>query len=385
MTTAIYHGNPGSFKTASLVQSVIIPALYDGRTVIHNIRGLDDLEKIEKAFEKALPDSAKMLVIEHDSQAGFDEIARFFHFAPMGALIVIDEAQRVYPKTSRNLDQYNLDEKALNDTPVPRPMTVPEAFDRHRHFNWDIYLSTTNIGKIHPEVRLVAEWAYRLRNISGMLPWYKNKFRKFRHDPEQSGKSASHYDGTPETLTMDKKIFACYQSTATGTAKGSSISRSLFADRRIQFLGLLIVASLSGFIYMLSQVVEQRTTPTKTQPAVSPAQIPNVVALPVDRSHNSNLSQSVDTSVHSLEPFQEAEIFHVGNINKSDLFNVVYEDGRQLAVFDFELRALGYKVFPVKSCLVKIEYGQAFRYVTCPVPQEPKLETQPQLAHAVAF
>jgi len=58
MTAVVFHGAPGSYKTFSCIQDVIIPALQKGRTVVTNIRGLDDLHRIEAALGIELPDEA---------------------------------------------------------------------------------------------------------------------------------------------------------------------------------------------------------------------------------------------------------------------------------------------------------------------------------------
>lgn len=380
MTTAIYHGSPGSFKSASLVQDVIVPALYAGRVVIHNIRGLNDLLLIEKVMEKPLPPEASFLLIEHDSQAGFDKIASFFHYAPFGALIVIDEAQRVYPKSDRKLDAYNLPDDSFKDLPIDRPKNVPEAFDRHRHFNWDIYLSTTNIAKIHPEVRLVCEWAYRLRNQSGLLPWYKNRYKVFRHDAESSGKSASHYDGTPASRTMDTKTFQLYKSTATGKTKGSSIQRSIFADPKLRLLGLFLFILVGLFFYKAAKVVQHYNNPHQKTAPISSDQISQVASVVRNDANNVGTIEAPH-QVSVFVPFLKDKIYHVGSINNHNIFTIE-TDSQIVQLYDYELRRLGYKVKFIKQCFVELTIHDQQRFVFCPPHEVPK-ETNEGLAQAL--
>jgi len=279
MTGCIHHGPPGSFKSFGVLERVAIPALEKGRTVVTNIRGFNDPRKIEEAMDIRLPDDAQIMYIEPDKKAGFETIARFFHWAPPGALIIIDEAQKVYNKTRfRDLSKLDLTLTDAEGDPLPseqlqqsreadtryqwwdgsteRPETVEEAFDMHRHYNWDIYLCTPNIAKIHPEIRQVVEVAYRHRGLGAFLKSWATSWKEFSHDPENNGKSASHYLGSPKKYKADTRVFDCYQSTKTGKAKGTSETRSLWRDPRLAMYGVLLLATLGFFANSLSKVIE---------------------------------------------------------------------------------------------------------------------------------
>jgi zona occludens toxin len=265
MTAVIHHGPPGSYKTFAIVQRVIIPALEAGRTVCHNIRGLTSVDRIGEVMGLSFPESAKLIAVEHDSDEGFQHMGRFFSWAPMGALIVMDEAQEVYPTRLRKLDIYDTHEsqREISETGFPRPYTVEKAFDKHRHMNWDIYLSTPNISKIHSEIRGIVEYAYRHRDMSGVLPWYKNQWREFKHEAESTGKQFSHYIGTPIVHKADPRVFECYQSTATGVAKSSNEDKSIFSDSRVRiYIGLALV---SGVIFFtnIGQIADHFLNPGK--------------------------------------------------------------------------------------------------------------------------
>lgn len=279
MTAVIHHGPPGSYKTFALIQRVIIPALQAGRTVCHNIRGLNSVERIANAMMVDLPPEATLMAVEHDSHDGFEHMARFFQWAPMGALIVMDEGQRVYPTRLRSLAEFDTptDERETLDSGVQRPSNVENAFDQHRHMNWDIYISTTNVAKIHKEVRSVVEYAFRHRDMAGVLPWYNNKWREFKHDAESSGKAVSHYIGTPELYTADTNVFECYQSTATGKAKGSSENKSIFADPKLRVFFAITILCVGYFIYSIAQMLERYEVGTEeTAPSVvAPPAVPN--------------------------------------------------------------------------------------------------------------
>jgi len=263
MTAVIHHGPPGSFKSFGTIQRAIIPALIKGRLVVTNIRGFDSIEKIENAMGVEIPPESQLVYVDADSEKGFEAMRRFHHWVPDGALIAIDEVQRVWSKKRhRDLKQFDLkltdhegeylDAEVIQaahpmwDGSYDRPETLETAIDQHRHNNWDIYCTTPNISKVHPEVRETVEVAYRHRAMGALLPWWRNKWKEFTHDAETSGKSLSHYLGSPKPYKADTRIFATYKSTKTGKALGTSESRPIYRDPKLQMVfGALAILTVS--------------------------------------------------------------------------------------------------------------------------------------------
>ncbi|MEH6628284.1 MAG: zonular occludens toxin domain-containing protein [Motiliproteus sp.] len=279
MTGVIHHGNPGSFKSFCVVQNAVIPALLKGRTVVTNIRGLDSLEQIEEAMDCKLPEEAQLIHVD-ETEKGFIAMRSFHHWVPIGALIAMDETQKIYSKKRhRDLKQFDLkltdaagelrseeDIKAncpLWDGEFERPDSAETAIDMHRHYNWDIYCTTPNISKVHPEIREAFEVAYRHRALGALLPWWKNKWKEFTHDPEFSGKQLSHYMGSAKTYKADLRIFKCYKSTKTGKALGTAEVRPIYRDGKLQFFGLAIICALSFFVYTAIQKLDYGSVLTK--------------------------------------------------------------------------------------------------------------------------
>lgn len=250
MTAVVYHGPPGSYKTFSVIQDVIISALLEGRVVVTNIRGLTSLETIEDSLQIELPDTAEILALNHNRE-GFHDMARFYHWAPKGALIVMDEGQRIYPTRIKTLQDFDYPGGKEEAELVERPATLEDAFDQHRHHNWDIYITTTHIDKIHREIRNVCEYGYRHRDVSGFLPWWRNRWKEVKHDPSNKGTAATHAVGQPRVRKADKRIFKCYQSTATGIAKQSSEGKSVLKNPKL--LAVVGVALFACF-YSVTQV-----------------------------------------------------------------------------------------------------------------------------------
>ena len=382
MTAVIHHGPPGSYKTFALVQRVLIPALEAGRVIVTNIRGFNDIEKIRLTLGVTIPESAAIYYLEPDIE-GFEEMARFFHWVPAGALIAMDEGQRVYPTRDKNFKHLDLQESQIiydnkgeplldieTKKYVTRPLTLENAFDQHRHFNWDIYISTPNISKIHGEIRSVVEWAYRHRNVSGLLPWYKNKWVEFRHDSETSGKSLAHYSGTPKKYKADFRIFDCYQSTATGTAKNSNENISIFRDPKLRVLLVVICVAVGFVVWNGIAAYERVTAKTKSAPksiAEAVVQVPNVsrgvatgdLRVPVP---DKNI-------VPIVSPLADAKLFLVGAIcaGRSSpsclLFEAQFTDGRVVTLSYDDLRQLGYSISRINSKFIVLQFASTSLFV----------------------
>lgn len=374
MTAVIHHGAPGSYKTFSIIQNVLVEALQAGRVVITNIRGFDSVEKVKTALSIELPDTAQIWYIEPDD-SGFRTMATFFHWAPAGALIAMDEGQRIYPTRSRRFDHLDLHDDIpildASDTqlldistrqPIMRPKTVEIAFDQHRHFNWDIYISTPNISKIHKEIRLVVEWAYRHRNNSGLLPWMKNTWTEFRHDAENNGKSISHYSGSPKRYKAQQKYFACYESTATGTAKNSNENISIFRDSRLRAMLVIIALSLSYLAYSLHAAYNR--VQDKIAPPVAPVTVEDNKT---NSSGAGDLRSSVDVpktavqAVRDVDPLSGAVFYFTGSINAQLLFEAHVNNSVLFLNYD-DLRSLGYFVMRKTVAYVALQRGDNIFY-----------------------
>lgn len=378
MTAVIHHGPPGSFKSFSIVQRIMIPALIEGREVVTNIRGFNDIDRIADVMGVDIPDTAKIHQVHADSEEGFAHIARFFHWAPAGALIVIDEGQRAYPTRLRNFAEFDQpddipltysDGTVLNDAetgePVNRPATLENAFDQHRHCNWDIYICTPNIGKIHKEIRGVVEWAFRHRDMTGLLPWNKKpRWREFKHDAEANGKSVSHYFGTPKTYKVDTKVFDCYQSTKTGKAKSSNENISILRDRKLQLAIGLVIGSLIWMATQISSVLAKFSEDPRDDLTQS-----------IEVDPTGPVQAHSDDSVHGdgqprrqrpnppHAPLTGYRLYWVGSINDRLLFHAYDTDTTYITLTGEDLKAMGYELDPHQNAFIRIHYGQTQRVV----------------------
>lgn len=375
MTINIHHGPPGSYKSAGVVQRYVIPALIgddsdypDGRCVVTNIRGLDSIERVEEAFGVTCGPDASIINLETETRDALDHAARWFHWVPLGALIVLDEAQAVYPAARRDFRIESLDypggkEAAQRDE---RPADVLLAFDMHRHYNWDLFLCTPNIGKIHREIRQSSQQAFRHWQMGHLVPWKKNKWRELEHDPENSGKAASHSLGVPKEYKVDLRVFDCYQSTKTGKAKGVVGGHSIFKDRKLQLVLAVIVCGLSYFSYAAYQIIEREKARLSSEPvAVAESAATDFGAVPHGADGRGLPPGRPTERAVAGHPFADATLAIAGSLNRRFLFTGTDHQG-EFSITQQDLTAIGYRVLYQSPCRGQLWWeGQQVQALYC--------------------
>lgn len=333
MATSIHHGAPGSFKSFSLVQRFAIPALKAGRTVVCNVRGFDSLDRIIEQFPDIdFPESARLIYLETTTRESRMMMAGWFHWVPIGALIIIDEGQEIYPDRPDfklvSLDTFVCpDGFEVEQTVEPRPIDVFTAYDKQRHYQWDIFISTTNIAKIKSEIRQVTEWAYRHRSLAGLFPWMKTSWVEHQHDAETSGKSESHRVGSPVRYKADPRIFGCYKSTATGEVTESQAGHSVLKNPAFIFpmvVGVAVVILLL-YLFISRSTRESITEPSKFVP--SNVSVPSFSPAVVQNNPVENDVKSSD----SVSSVKTASVSSFGY----DLISIAYNDLHDLTKIKF--------------------------------------------------
>jgi len=245
--------------------------LKEGRVVVTNIRGLTSLDRILDQFpEYQFPETADLIHINTEIAEGRKVMAGWFHWVPFGALILMDEGQRIYPDRRdfklESLDKHvHPDGYHINDIHVTitddytgetyaigRPEDIFTAFDMQRHYQWDIFISTTHINKIQKPIKEASQTAYLHKSLSGKLPFlFKDTWYEFQHDPETTGKLPAHRIGKPRKYKADTRIYKCYQSTVTGEHTESKADQSVLGDSGVRFKLFAIFLSIGIGIYML--------------------------------------------------------------------------------------------------------------------------------------
>lgn len=355
MSTGIVHGDPGSFKTATLINDYLVPAVRAGRVVVTNIRGVKTREEIADIYNFELPDEGEIIYVSFD-EAGFEQMARFFHWAPLGALILMDEGQRVYPTRLKDFKQYDY----LLAAQHGRPATVEDAFDSHRHMNWDIYISTPNINKIHREIRAVAEFGYRHKNLATVFSFIKGRYKRVTHIADNAGTSVSSNISTA-LRKIDVRCFNVYQSTATGKTKDSTASFSFIKQPKVLLLLCILAYTFWNFgstIYRnggLPAMFGGHSKAAPVQTSVQTAVVSSQASSAVPAHH-------VSKRVITKNPFAGLTFYYVGDLPDGMLFEVNFPDTSVLTLKQRDLKVMGFTVVRLNSSIAQIIFNDEATY-----------------------
>ena len=400
MSIKIHWGPPGSYKTSGAIGSDLPAAVKAGRVLVTNVRGLCDREKIDDALggDVGIPESFKIIYLPtsdcDEAAANLAYLARFFHWAPYGAFFILDEAQFIFPKSWAERDIRALDypggaEKAALDR---RPADFRVAWDMHRHYGWDIILTTPNIRKIRDDIRQASEGGFKHKNL-GLLGIGGRYIEGF-HLADDSGSSASDMISV-QVRKVPKWVWGCYASTATGTISDTMAGQPLYKNPRLVFGAFLLVcfgwyllskpmpkmfggkgtvvasenaaAVVAGAADVARPVSPLPPAPDPVGTVSGAASAGSVGAVPGAVRPPDSLGRRSALLTRGLENAAlriAGSVVQVGGEGYR-LFAAQYPDGSTVYFRTRELLAMGYKVSALGPCSVVLEGGQENRLVTC--------------------
>lgn len=417
MSAVIFHGAPGSYKSASLMWYEILPALRKGRLVVTNIEGVLPLEDIEQAIDEAFPKGAEIWRVSSQSEQGLNLWRNWFHWIPPSALIVMDEVQDIFPtetsfKPEKHdylhvsnykdlipehfytrhlelLDDFKSDESTAGDTDdlkeelvnehghIIYPRNLKEAYMRHRKYQWDIINATPDITAVHKYIRGVCEFGYKHKYFMVLesIPYYFRRPRIHEHSPKESGASIKKGDKIVwKKIPLD--VHKCYKSTATGNItkrKGANI----LASWAVVFPFALVVMCLLYGIYLFAGFggVEPATGETN-QVHIEDTKKP-ISAYDSD----ANFSSGGDGNVSLKLPFAADKIWFTGEQSKYDsgilierlMTFTISVNGSEFSTNSEDLKNFGFKIQYINPCLVTLRKDKKSSPVSCrPVRYEPR-------------
>lgn len=420
MATLIRHGPNGSYKSSAAVWYHLVPALRQGRICITNVEGLYPLEEIEKRLGEKFPDSTRLFRISSLTEKGLQLWRRFFHWAPCGALILMDEIQDIYPEGSMKeaalnlqpietyekylpkgfidlfyevLDNYKPEQFDSSDTDdtgelifdenghIRYPQTLNGAFKRHRKFNWDIICCTPDITDVSRIVRGCAELAYAHSNKDSF--WFtRRRPRIYEHNPKTNGIPSAR--DTVYRQKIPLAVFSLYKSTQTGKNSKSGWARGPFSSPVLYIYLFLFF----GFMFWaISDFAKSGDKPSSLAEASNTSNSARNAPSSVSSSSNGGgsvaapVSNSVDV-VKDLfvNPYDAIQVFMNGHSLDSQgngviLLSLITKDG-EYHTNNEELLAMGYAVKFIGYCqseLFHIDTGLS-RRVHC----QPSRYEQPQ-------
>ncbi|WP_343577299.1 zonular occludens toxin domain-containing protein [Pseudomonas sp.] len=381
MSIKIHHGPNGSYKTSGAIQDDAVPALKDGRVIITNVRGFT----LERAYEvfPDLPNTAQIINLDLESLDDLERMRTWFQWAPRGAFLIFDETQLLFPKSWREKDLEKFDfpggPEAAHE--ADRPMNWLDAWTRHRHFNWDIVLTTPNISYIRDDIRMTCEMAYKHSNLAVIgIP---GRYKEAQHDAQLNRPPA---DGTIiEYKRIKKQTFALYQSTATGKTQDTKAGKSLFRSPKLVLL-LALLAACIGFVWYMGplRTIGGEAAPTTAAPAAESPQDPAaantksaVVGLPARPAATGLLPAGlvpdratgapVDLSAHPFADRRITILAHAYRPTKGDIYMFALDDpeGRHLELTSWQLIGSGYHVTAKGECVAELAFETWKQTVTC--------------------
>lgn len=367
MAISIHHGPNGSYKTAGVVQDFCLPAMKEGRTIVTNIRGFNRERCIEN-FDDTHPDFDVIYLDTYNKMEDREKLARFWHWAPLGALIIIDEANVIFPKawTQKDIEKLTFPDGMKHG----RPITMTEAFDMHRHYNWDIVFSAPNIKKLRDDIRGTTEGAYKHRN--NKLIGFGGSYMEGFHQADNNG-------GKSDFITIVKKkikpvVYSLYDSTSTGEVQDSSTGTSIFKNGKIQFLLGIIAISFGFSLYNTatgqgalpgSDKNNQVSLRTNQETNNLPLQ---KVADPDSSSNDGSLSDLSRIEPLGEGPFSDMQLSILAYIENAETFSYLFEatkDRHSIYLSQQQLKDAGYAIVKTSDCVVTVVYKQSRKVITC--------------------
>ncbi len=417
MAIVIEHGPNGSYKTASVVWFRIIPALREGRTVVTNVLGMYPLEVIEERLGEKFPDSARLFRIFALSEDTRELWRRWFHWMPIGVLVVMDECQDIFSLdgwSPKGLDLKPIDYyvnhlpsafiqyfKDINDSFRPDikscdtddtgrlllnedgsiiyPPNLSEAFSRHRHFNWDIVFVTPDLKKVSDLVRACAEVAFSYASKDSFFI-RKRKPRIYEHPPKETGIPGPR--SPVFTRHVPVAVHMLYKSTQTGATVKSGQSVGPLST----FKGKLVVFGVipACFIYLgyLSWSIYERTSSHNKPLVVTASASAQKTTSPRSGPSGSDVPKQVVASPDIfVMPFEADKIWVSGVSGYIDNFQhfkgvIVFnlEHGKdESSIDDSVLQAMGYSYQIRTDCVIELSDSHGHKQVvTCkPLQYEP--------------
>ena len=401
MPIKIHHGAPGSYKTSGAVHDDFIPAVLAGRYIITNIRGLNDehlIRQVLTARGETVPESFKILNLDIDDTEQLNQLRHFWHWSPDGVYFFLDEVQIIYPKEWRATHFKKMDYPASESDAAAegRFVTIQQAFQQHRHRNWDFCLMTPNISLVNPMIRACAEGAFKHKNMA-MIGMFKGSYLESFHASETAGKSKSDIYAS-KRKRVPSYVFDLYQSTITGVVSDTKAGASIFSDPKI--LLLLAVAvfftvyGLSGLPSIFKFFNPDRDSPPASAPASA---IPVAVSQDIPKANPSKASNNVNYNLGNsasvknpvyVELLQKAKIIYLDSyaeFYEHRAFKIRLELDNKKLVFDEKaIKRMNLTFNYYSACFSELRYKDQVFYVYCP-DDKPKLDKHDKTAALAAL
>lgn len=355
MSVNAYVGLPGSGKSHSVVEYVILPALKQGRRVFTNVPMHQDKLREDLNCEVVQIDIKD--VVENDNW--FSEVFE------AGAILVLDEVWRLWPA--------GLTQKQAKKQ-------HQEFLAEHRHlvgedgYSTDIILVTQDLSQISSFARSLVESTVQTVNLKGIgLP---KKFKVFWYFGAVTGQKPpkSKVEKVSTLQSYKKDVYKYYIShTKSKVGAGAEVAtdkRSNILLSSKTFMGLAFVVACLFFIYWAfgyvakgfgvdsiddsaqTQQLDKGSYSSKPNSNSNPRPVPKPKPKPKHDDFFIDIDRIYITYNNGFFP------------NIDYRFKVEHEDYQTVMTMK-ELASLNYKVKPINDCLVKLTINETDRYIMC--------------------
>ena len=222
-----FAGTPGSGKTYEAVKK-ILDNLQWGRVVYTNIDGIMDpacQEMIKATCNLSDLALKKQLHWLEESQ-----VPEFWMHVEPGALIVLDEVQKVFSSREWQTAKNNM---------------FASWASTHRHQGFDLVLISQAVERIDSAVRALYEWTYVFRKVNFFGGAVQRKYICYSYGGDDTGG-----DPLKKTVrTYDPAVFACYKSYVTKDVKELGVMQHVNVLKHPVFFAIPVVLAFT--LYML--------------------------------------------------------------------------------------------------------------------------------------
>ncbi|MGZ3999617.1 MAG: zonular occludens toxin domain-containing protein [Mucilaginibacter sp.] len=303
--------------------------------------------------------------------------------------MLIDEAQFVFPKalTAKQVQSLDYPGGVEAAAKAGKPPDFLTAFDMHRHYNWDMVLTTPCISKIRSDIRDAAEGAFKHRNSA--MVGLKGRYREGFHSAEETGKSDSDII-TNRGRKIKPFVWKLYASTATGDFTDTTAGLSLLQNPKILFLfSLLCLMGGYGLYSPAPKPLRQAfgagvSAPVSSVPGNSSSSVPAAVVpagptVPVD-SHRvgartaAPLVPVATSPAPSDLPYKDFQFRLLGSTVWKNAYHIHIQattDTRKVMLSDADLVAAGYQWRLISPCHAILTFAGVDYPVYCSQPAVP--------------
>lgn len=294
----MYHGFPGHGKTYEAVRIEILGAIKDGRRVLTNIDSLDfgALSELSGVSQDEIKELITVVDSDELLKGSLPELVKETEEGERGEVIVIDEAQNIWPKDER------------------LPIAVRKFFTKHRHYGVDIVLLTQVPATVHKQITSITEVFVWFKKMRGMSEGHYYKEVWLGGCTKRTGDCNRTF-----VRKFDPAIFGCYKSVVCGIAglEGSSVKlRSFYKRPSIILAVLFLFVAFPYAIYFAYGIFDTSDPELPGAPGVDSAVTSGVVST----------SKVVETGANGRGLYSRAVDFWIGFRFSVTSFVVVTDD-----------------------------------------------------------